>query len=70
MESRREKFKRLAEKRTKEALSRIRILGNLSNKSSYEYTAEDIRKIFKAIEEQIRLTKSKFKVDKEQEFKL
>jgi hypothetical protein len=70
MESRRDKFKRLAEKRTKEVLSRLRILGNLSNKSSYEYTSEDIGKIFKAVDEQTRLTKSKFKVETEQEFKL
>ena len=70
MESRREKFKRLAERRTKEVLSRLRILGNLSNKSSYEYTSEEIRKIFKALEEQMRLVKSRFKVGKEQEFKL
>ncbi len=70
MESRREKFKRLAEKRTKEVLSRLRILGNLSNKSSYEYTSEDLGKIFRAVEEQTKLVKSRFKVGKEREFKL
>lgn len=70
MESRQEKFKRLAQRRTNEILYRLKVLGNLANKSSYNYNSEDIRKIFRAIEEQTRLIKSKFKVEKEQEFKL
>lgn len=70
MENRSEKFKRLAEKRTNEVLYRLKVLGNLSNKSSYEYSAEDIAKIFRAIDEQSKLTKSKFKSNKQKEFKL
>ena len=40
-ETRHERFKRLASKRTNEILEKIRILGNCSNKSSYEYTEDD-----------------------------
>lgn len=70
MESRKDKFKRLAEKRTTEVLEKLRILGNLSNKSSYEFYEEDINKIFKAIDEQVRLMKSRFKISKISKFKL
>ena len=60
MESRSEKFKRVATKRTNELLEKIRILGNCSNKSTYEYTEEDVMKIFKSIEKQLEITKIRF----------
>ena len=60
MESRSEKFKRVATKRTIELLEKIRILGNCSNKSTYEYTDEDVIKIFKSLEKQLETIKAKF----------
>lgn len=69
-ESRNERFKRIAAKRTNEILDRIRILGNCSNKSSYEYTQEDINKIFGEIEKQLKQTKAKFLGGKREKFKL
>jgi len=60
MESRSEKFKRVATKRTIELLEKIRILGNCSNKSTYEYTDEDVIKIFKSLEKQLETMKAKF----------
>jgi hypothetical protein len=60
METRKERFNRLASKRTNDLINKIRILGNCSNKSSYEYTEEDVNKIFRAIEKELKLTKSKF----------
>jgi hypothetical protein len=60
MESRSEKFKRVASKRTEELLEKIRILGNCSNKSTYEYTDEDVIKIFKSLEKQLELSKVRF----------
>ena len=50
MENKKERFKRLAAYRTNEILKRLRILGNCSNRSAYEYTEEDINKIFSEIE--------------------
>ncbi len=70
MESRKDKFKRLAEKRTTEVLEKLRILGNLSNKSSYDYNSEDISKIIGAIEDQLRIVRSKFKTIRQKDFKL
>lgn len=69
-ESRHERFKRLASKRTNEILEKIRILGNCSNKSSYEYTEDDINKIFSEIEKYLKLTKAKFLSGKIEKFKL
>jgi len=69
-ETRHERFKRLASKRTNEILEKIRILGNCSNKSSYEYTEEEINKIFSEIEKQLKLTKAKFLAGKRERFKL
>ncbi|MCL4475282.1 MAG: hypothetical protein M1508_03525 [Nitrospirae bacterium] len=59
-ESRSERFKRIAAKRTNDILEKIRILGNCSNKSSYEYTEEEINKIFSEIDKKLELTKAKF----------
>ena len=69
-ETRNERFKRIASKRTNEILEKIRILGNCSNKSSYEYTDEEINKIFSEIEKQLKLTKAKFLAWKRERFKL
>ena len=69
-ETREEKFKRLATQRTTRILDDLRLLGNLSNKSTYSYSEEDVRKIFKAIEDQSKTAKEKFKGPKKKEFQL
>jgi len=69
-ETRHERFKRIASKRTNEILEKIRILGNCSNKSSYEYAEEEINKIFSEIEKQLKLTKAKFLTGRRERFKL
>ena len=50
-ESKKEKFIRLAEARTNKILNMMRLLGNCSNKNNYEYTEQDIQKIFKTLKE-------------------
>ena len=69
-ETRHERFKRVASKRTNEILEKIRILGNCSNKSSYEYKEEEVNKIFSEIEKQLKYTKSKFIAGKRERFRL
>jgi len=49
METKREKFVRLAEKRMDTVLKGINLLGNLSNSNNYDYTQEDLNKIIKAL---------------------
>ncbi len=61
MEEKVERFKRLAYKRKDEILEKLRIFGNCGNRSTYEYTEEDIEKMFNEILEQVYKTKLKFK---------
>jgi len=69
-ESRNERFKRVAAKRTNDILEKIRILGNCSNKSSYDYTEEEVNKIFSEIDKKLKLTKGKFLAGKRERFRL
>ena len=69
-ETRNDRFKRLASKRTNEILEKIRILGNCSNRSSYEYTDDEVNKIFSEIERLLKITKAKFVAEKREKFKL
>ena len=49
METKRDKFIRLAEKRMDGILKGIELMGNLSNSNNYEYTKEDLNKIIKTL---------------------
>lgn len=69
-ESKHEAFLRLAQKRTQAVLERIRILSNCSNPYAYEYTEEEVRKIFDAIDEELRIAKVKFERRRRRDFKL
>lgn len=64
------RFKRIAEQRTNAVLDKIRILGNLSNRQMYDYSDEDIEKIFTAINRQLRDIRAKFNSKKPQRFEL
>ena len=55
-----ERFKRVAESRTNRIIDQIRLLGNCANRSNYEYSEEDIKKIFAAIEAELKDTKQKY----------
>jgi len=59
-ETKRECFVRLAEARTNKILDMLRLLGNCSSKGNYDYTDEDVKKIFNAIEKEVKNTKNKF----------
>lgn len=60
MKEKKERFVRIAEKRTNKILEQLRLLGNCSNKNNYEYTDEDIKKIFNVIESELKNTKIRF----------
>jgi len=68
--SKRERFLSVAETRTNAILEKIRVLGNCSNKSLYEYNKDEIDKIFRAIQDKLNETKTRFNVKREKEFKL
>lgn len=60
MESKKDRFVRIAEARTNKIIDMIRLLGNCANKGNYEYSEEDIKKIFSAIEAELKTAKGKF----------
>jgi len=66
----RERFKKLAVYRTNEVLKRLKVLGNCANRSAYDYTEEEVNKIFSEIERKVREIKAKFHFPKNKEFKL
>lgn len=61
-ESKSERFVRIAEARTNKIIDMIQLLGNCSNRATYDYTKDDIKKIFGAIENELKLAKSKFDI--------
>lgn len=60
----REKFVNIAEARTNKIISMIRLLGNCSNRSNYEYTDADVNQIFSAIEGELKECKKRFQTEK------
>ena len=65
-ESRHDKFKRLAAQRVTNALKKIELIGNLSS-SGYEYTQEEVDKIFAALQQTLDSTKGRFSKAKKEE---
>jgi hypothetical protein len=60
MNVKRENFVRLAESRVTRAIEALRVIGNLSNRSNYEYNEEDIKKIINTLQTEINSLKSQF----------
>jgi hypothetical protein len=65
-----DRFKRLAAKRTNEILKRLDILGHCANRSSYDYSREQIDQIILAIEKKVNEVKTKFRFPEDDGFKL
>ena len=64
-----ERFLRIAENRTNTILQTLRLLGNCSNTNNYKYTDQQVKHIFNAIENELKITKMKFD-KKENKFSL
>ena len=69
-ETKRERFVRLANRRTNEVLERLRILGGCSNRRMYEYNEQDVGKMFRAIEGELKRVKQLFSEDRKKDFHL
>ena len=59
-ESKHDRFLRVAENRTNRIIDLIRLLANCSNKSNYEYSEDDVNKIFKTIFDEFNIAKNGF----------
>ena len=69
-ESKQERFRRLATQRTNAVLHRLQILGHCANPQLYDYSEEDVRKIFRAIDSEVKAIKAKFSNSNRSEFQL
>ena len=54
------KFRDFAETRTENALLHLRRIGNLSNTTNYSYKNSDVRKIIRALKDELAETERKF----------
>ena len=68
----RERFIRIAESRVNRILDNLDTLGKCSNIRNYEYTEQEVNKIFREIDRKVKETKLKFQVNGEsrQRFRL
>jgi hypothetical protein len=60
MRDRREKFKELAEARVNKTLKNLQLIGNLSNRSAYDYSEADVRKMFASLQRGLEAAKGRF----------
>ena len=69
-ETKGEAFRRLATKRTNAVIDKLRILGHCANPWQYECSEEDVKKMFKAIDAELRTVKARFRNSSKSEFQL
>lgn len=60
MRDKRKKFVELAEARVSRASKDLQLIGNLSNRNSYDYSEQDVREIFKALQKELDAAKGRF----------
>jgi len=61
----RERFEKVAGNRVQLVLDKLDNLSKCANRRNYEFTDRDIEKMFKAINDKIRITKMKFDAEVE-----
>ena len=70
-ESKSERFIRVAERRTARVLTNLRLLGQCANRRTYEYSPDQVRKIFREIRRTLGDMEKKFKeTEAKTQFKL
>ena len=69
-ETKEQRFKRIAEKRVQRVLDSIRGLSNCSNRRMYEWKDQQLKKIWNAIEVELKLCRESFDKAKPEQFRL
>ena len=71
MESKEDKFKRLANARVNNAIKQLDLIGNLSNSASYDYSDDEVKKIISTLNQKVKEVSFKFQESlKKEKFKL
>jgi hypothetical protein len=58
-EAKRDKFVKLAEGRTRNAIAAIRVIGKLGNKNAYDFDDADVQKIVRALAKEVDALKAR-----------
>jgi hypothetical protein len=58
-QEKREKFVKLAENRTRNAIKAVRVIGKLGNKHAYEFDDSDVQKIIRALNKEVEALKAR-----------
>jgi len=69
MKDKKTKFTELAKLRVNKTIKSIQLIGNLSNKSHYLYSSEQVHQMMFALDKEIKIVKEKFKNSKKGEEK-
>lgn len=56
---RRQKFVKLAESRTRNAIKAIRVIAKLGNKNAYQYDETDVQKIVRALNKEVEALRAR-----------
>ena len=56
-----EKFKKLATQRVNNALKHIKLVSNLANRRTYDYSEDQVKTIFDALKKEVETAQAKFK---------
>ena len=59
-ETKRDRFRRIAKKRTINVIKRLRVLSTCANRNAYEYRPADVEKIFGEIERHVAAARTRF----------
>jgi hypothetical protein len=70
IENKHSKFRRLAKLRGERLLKDLRLVGNLSNKNNYDYNESEVKVLFSAIEDELKLAKLGYLRNKKRGIKL
>jgi len=68
--SKRKRFLTVGEKRTVRVLRALRLLGNCGNRAAYEYTEEEVKRIFSAVQRELDRARERFSRSSEIDFSL
>ena len=61
MSKKNDKFKELAENRVRKAIKLLKLIGNLANKTHYDYSSHDSNKIISVLRNEVKNIETRFK---------
>ena len=69
-ETKEQRFTRIAEKRVQQVLDSIKTLSQCANKRMYRWNEDQLTKIWRAIEQELKKCRERFETSETDEFKL